>query len=110
MADSPYIKWVFDRGMLTHGFDTPIEYLRGLQAYTLEGSADKITCPTLLCTGESDARGSDAQSLYDAITAPKEYLKFSNAEGAGEHDEAGAATLFEQRVFGWLDEQIGQAR
>lgn len=102
MTNSPYLSWVFNRGMLTHGFDTPIDYLRGLEPYTLEGIAEK------LCTAESDARGNDAQPLYDAITAPKEYLKFTNAEGAGEHDEAGAAALFEQRVFDWLDARMAE--
>jgi hypothetical protein len=33
-------------------------------------------------------------------------MLFTNAEGAGEHDEAGAALLFAQRVFDWLDETL----
>lgn len=110
MSTSPSAAFALNRGMLTHGFATPIEYLRGLQPYTLEGRAEQIACPTLLCTAESDSRGNDAQPLYDAITTPKEYLRFSNAEGAGEHDEAGAATLFEQRVFGWLADRLAEIR
>ena len=77
-------------------------------AYTIEGLADRITCPALICEGEDDIRGGDAKPLYDAVVAPKEYLHFTNAEGAGEHDEAGAASLFAQRVFDWLDETLAE--
>ncbi|MFC5138961.1 alpha/beta hydrolase family protein [Actinomycetospora rhizophila] len=103
MAQSPELAFTLDRGMLTHGFATPLDYLRLTTAYTLEGLAPRITCPTLLCTGEDDVRGNDAQPLFDALTVPKEYIRFTNAEGAGEHDEAGAAALWSQRVFDWLD-------
>jgi hypothetical protein len=34
-------------------------------------------------------------------------MKFTAAEGAGEHCEAGARTLFNQRSFDWLDRTLG---
>lgn len=95
--------FALERGMLTHGFATPIEYIRGLQDYTLVGIADRIQCPTFICRGENDPIGASAKELFDAIVAPKEYIEFTNADGAGQHDEAGAAALFSQRVFDWLD-------
>lgn len=104
MEQSPYLDFAMNRGLLTHGVERPIDYLRGLVLYTINGLADRIACPTLIIEAENDVRGGDAQPLYDAIVAPKEYLLFSNADGAGEHDEAGAASLFAQRVFDWLDE------
>ena len=100
------LRFTLDRGMLTHGFDTPIDYLRGSAAYTLEGIADRIQCPTLICAGDNDSRRFGAQPLYDAIVAPKTSILFASADGAGEHDEAGAAALFSQRVFDWLDETL----
>ena len=78
----------------------------GYRSYTIKGLADRITCPTLVCEAENDVRGGDAKPLYDAIMAPKEYMLFTNEEGAGEHDAAGAASLFNQRVFDWLDETL----
>lgn len=108
MAQSPALEFVFNRGMLTHGFTTPLEYVRGLAPYTLEGRAADISCPVLLTTGENDRRGRDAEELFDALTGPKEYLRFTNADGAGEHDEAGAAALFSQRAFDWLDTILGR--
>ncbi|RTL70038.1 MAG: alpha/beta fold hydrolase [Pseudonocardiaceae bacterium] len=103
MAASSEMAFTLNRGMLTHGFATPLDYLRQTKDYTLDGLAPRITCPTLLSTGENDRRGNDAQPLYDALTVPKEYLRFTNAEGAGEHDETGAELLWSQRVFDWLD-------
>jgi pimeloyl-ACP methyl ester carboxylesterase len=106
METSPFLKFALERGMLTHGFDRPIDYIFGYSAYTIEGLAQLITCPTLICEGENDLRGGDARPLYDAIVAPKKYLLFKNSEGAGEHDEIGASFLFAQRVFDWLDETL----
>jgi pimeloyl-ACP methyl ester carboxylesterase len=108
MAGSPSIEFMFNRGMFTHGVATPLDYARGLAPYTLEGIAADITCPVLLTTGENDPRGRDAQNLYDALTGPKEYIQFTNAEGAGQHDESGAAALFSQRAFDWLDTMLGR--
>lgn len=106
MAKSSAMSFTLNRGMLTHGVATPLDYLRASAPYTLEGLADRIECPTLICSGENDTRGGGGKALYDAIVAPKEYIRFTNIEGAGEHDEAGAAALFSQRVFDWLDETL----
>jgi pimeloyl-ACP methyl ester carboxylesterase len=106
MANGP-LEFTMNRGMLTHGSPTPIDYVRGYAPYTIDGLAHLIQCPALICEGESDTRGGTAKPLYDAITAPKEYILFSNADGAGLHDEAGAASLFALRVFDWLNTTLG---
>lgn len=106
MKRDPDLAFILNRGMLTHGFRTPLGYLRGSKPYTLAGVAPRISAPILLTTGQNDPRNSAAQSLYDVLTAPKKYIAFTNAEGAGEHDEAGAAKLFSQRAFDWLDETL----
>lgn len=103
MAADASLAFTLNRGMLTHGVPTPIAYLHALQDYTLVGLADRITCPALICAAEDDSRGADAKQLFDAIQAPKDYILFRNADGAGEHCEAGAASLFAARMFTWLD-------
>ena len=92
--------------MILHGAESPVEFLRMTTEYTIKGLAQNITCPVLVCEAENDVRGGDAKPLYDAITSPKEYILFTNEEGAGEHDEAGAASLFSQRAFDWLDRTL----
>ncbi len=94
------------RGMLVHDQPTPLAYLRGMTDYTIEGRVGQIACPTLVCQAEADARASQSKELYDALTCPKRLIEFSSAEGAGEHCESGAATLWSQRVFDWLDETL----
>ena len=106
MSESRSIEFILDRGMLAHGRATPVEYLRDLEPYTLDGIATQITCPVLLTSGENDARASGAQRLYDALRSPKEHLRFANADGAGEHDEVGASALFSQQAFDWLDSTL----
>jgi pimeloyl-ACP methyl ester carboxylesterase len=110
MAQSPALAFSLERGMLTHGYDRPVDYLFGYSPYTIDGLADRITCPTLVCEGENDVRGGNAKPLYDAIVAPKQYFLFKNDEGAGEHDELGASFLFAQRVFDWLDETLAAVK
>jgi pimeloyl-ACP methyl ester carboxylesterase len=106
LMHNPMMAFSLKRGMWTHGVSTPLEYVRAMASYTLKGLADRITCPTLVCEAENDVRGGDAKPLYDALTCPKKYILFTNEEGAGEHCEAGARSLFDQRVFDWLDEML----
>jgi alpha-beta hydrolase superfamily lysophospholipase len=103
MRDDTSLAFILNRGMLTHGEPTPIDFLRAAAPYTLEGFAGSISCPTLICEGESDVKAGSAEPLYDALTVAKKHILFTDAEGAGAHDEAGAASLFSQRVFDWLD-------
>ncbi|MGH2604251.1 MAG: alpha/beta hydrolase family protein, partial [Dehalococcoidia bacterium] len=110
MRQNSYFAFAINRGMLTHGVPTPIDYVRTLAPYTIEGLAQQISCPTMITEGESDVRGGDAKPLYDALTAPKQYILFTDAEGAGAHGEAGAAAHFSQRVFDWLDETLAAIR
>jgi alpha-beta hydrolase superfamily lysophospholipase len=102
----PSLAFTIRRGLLVHGADSPFAWLRAMLEYTLEGRAAQITCPTLVCQAESDVRASQSQELYDALTCPKRLLAFTDAEGAGEHCEAGAGSLFDQRVYDWLDETL----
>jgi pimeloyl-ACP methyl ester carboxylesterase len=103
LMKAPGPAFAFNRGMLVHGCATPLEYVRAFRAYTLESAAERITCPTLVTEAENDSRASQAHELYDALTCPKELIAFTAAEGAGEHCESGADSLFHQRAFDWLD-------
>jgi hypothetical protein len=43
----------------------------------------------------------------EALKSPKELLYFTEAEGAGDHCEQMARSLFHQKAFNWLDETLG---
>jgi alpha-beta hydrolase superfamily lysophospholipase len=110
MMQSPTGAFSLNRGMLVHGVDTPLAYLRAMLPYTLAERVDQIRCPTLVTQAENDVRASQSQELYDALRCPKVLMAFSNTEGAGEHCEAGAAALYDQRVLDWLHGVFGDPR
>ncbi|HEY5208472.1 MAG TPA: alpha/beta fold hydrolase [Stellaceae bacterium] len=99
----PTAGWGLRRGMWVHGVADPLAYLRLTADYSLVARVDRIGCPTLVCSAEHDEIGLTARKLYDALACDKHFIAFTAAEGAGEHCEAGARSLFNQRAFDWLD-------
>lgn len=98
-------RWaVIQRGFWVHGVGSLAEYFRSASAFTLEGRAEAIHCPTLLSAAEADPLSGSAQQVYDALTCPKTLVGFKTAEGAGDHCEMLNRSLLDQRVFDWLDE------
>jgi pimeloyl-ACP methyl ester carboxylesterase len=104
----PTAGWGLRRGLWVHGVNSPLEYLRLTQDYSVADRVRQIRCPTLVCQAEEDDIGVTARRLYDALTCEKAFLAFTAAEGAGAHCEAGARALFNQRAFDWLDGVLGQ--
>jgi alpha-beta hydrolase superfamily lysophospholipase len=93
--------------MATHGASTVLQYLKMIRAYTNEGHAEKISCPTLVCDNETDiVSGLQGQMLYDRLTCPKTFIRFTAAEGAAGHCEAMGQTIFFARMFDWLNETL----
>lgn len=104
MATDTQLRWTFLNGMWTLGAPTPVDLIRALAPYTLDGLAEQITCPTLVLDGENDQFfAGQAEALRDALTAPVTYHLFREADGAGEHCQDGAMTTLHQVVFDWLD-------
>jgi hypothetical protein len=101
---NPALAFGINRGLLVHGVATPLDYLRAMVPYTFASIANKITCPVLITQAENDFRAAQSAQLAQAIAASTTLLKFKNADGAGEHCEAGADAQFGRQVFDWLDE------
>jgi pimeloyl-ACP methyl ester carboxylesterase len=103
MKRQPFLAWTLRRAMLVHGVQTPQGYLKAVADYTLVGRIGAITCPTLICDAADDTISAFARQTYDMLQCPKSYQRFTSEEGAGEHCEMGARSLFHQRAFDWLD-------
>jgi predicted alpha/beta-fold hydrolase len=101
----PVKGWSLRRGMAVHGVSSVQEYVQLMKEYTIKGKTDSIRCATLVCDAENDEIAAFAKTVYDLLKCPKKYIRFKNEEGAGEHCEDGNRSLFNQRVFDWLDEQ-----
>lgn len=111
MEKNVNIRWAIENGMFTYRAESINELVAKTAAYTLEGVADKIQCPTLVCEAEHDHFfAGQPQMLYDALACPKTYMKFTAEESAEEHCQFGALLLFNHRLFEWLDQtlQVGK--
>jgi alpha-beta hydrolase superfamily lysophospholipase len=103
----PTAGWALRRGQLVHGATDPVGYLRALREYSMEGRAADISCPVFVCNAEGDDISASAPKLAAALTGEKELVTFMARDGAGDHCEAGARTLYHARSFGWLDRVLG---
>ena len=110
MMQDPYGRYTIERGMLVHGLSSPRAYFQALADYSLDGRIQQIACPTLIAEAENDRRRGGGVKLYAQLNVPKKYVLFADADGAGEHCESGAESLFSQVVFDWLDEIFAGAR
>lgn len=98
------LRWAMEQGMWTFAAASPSEWMLKFANYTMEGRADKITCPTLVCDADADQNfPGQAKKLYDALTCPKEFMLFTVEDAAEEHCQVGAHAISHQRIFDWLD-------
>lgn len=103
-ATSTSARWMVDNGRWTYGVATFDDLVEASRPHTLDGVADRISCPTLVLEAENDQffRG-QPQRVHDALTCPKELVMFPEAEGGSELCHEGATLRFHQVAFDWLD-------
>ncbi|HEX2918089.1 MAG TPA: alpha/beta fold hydrolase [Edaphobacter sp.] len=101
------LNWkVVRRGFWVHGVGNLRDYLREAERFTMAGRASRIQCPTLLTMAEMDPMGASAESFFDALTSPKTLIRFTAAEGAGDHCEMQNRSAVNRAALDWLDEQF----
>jgi alpha-beta hydrolase superfamily lysophospholipase len=109
ILSDPYLSWtVHQRALWVHGVATLADWLRHIPEFTVADRAGQIRCPTLVCQAENDPIARQAGTLYEALTCEKAFLRFTAAEGADDHCEMEARSLFSQRAFDWLDETLSR--
>lgn len=96
--------WVF-------GKDTLEEALAVANQLTLEGIAEKITCPLLVVHGENDRQvplWRAEKTIEAAVNAPVRKLKvFTLAEGGAEHRQADNYSMAVDYMADWVAEILG---
>ena len=110
MLADPHRREYFGSRMATYGAKSMREFLRMITQYTVREGAGRISCPTLVTGNEADPIAAQARQLYDALECPKEFVFFTEAEGAGGHCEGLGQSLFFQRAYDWLDDVLAAAR
>jgi alpha-beta hydrolase superfamily lysophospholipase len=105
---NPQLNWTFvQRGLWVHDVATLMDYLRVCASFRLSDRVAAIRCPTLVTTAQNDPVAAFAERLYDALTCHKTLIRFTAAEGAGDHCEASARSVYFQRAYDWLDGVFG---
>jgi dienelactone hydrolase len=110
LLQDPRKKEFYGARMAAHGASTMRAWLRQLGAYTLEGRAQLIRCPTLIVANDADSTANTARQLYEALECPKQFLLFQDAQGAGGHCQGLGQLQFYQAALDWLDEVLARKK
>lgn len=109
MKHSTSTEWFNDQGMYTFNVTSPALFWAKYMDYSLEGRAENISCPVLVCYGGTDhfdPNGEQAKLLYEHLTSEKTLLEFTEEYEAGYHCQLGAFAQAFAKKFDWLDEII----
>lgn len=99
--------WGLTDTMWKHGAETPSEMLDKMRGFTnVEGVKD-IRATTLVIDAEAEEYG-QSRMLYEALRCEKDYMMFTEAEAAPLHVQTGALAVSSQRIFDWIDDQMGR--
>ena len=99
-----HLHWaLIQRAFWVHGVDNLRDLFATMRDLAIDAHVERIRCATLLTAAENDPLARSAERLLAALHDPKTLLRFSAAEGAGEHCEMRNRSLLNRRVFDWLD-------
>ena len=100
--------WTLRGGMLVHGCNTPMQYLKSIHEFDNAPILGRIKTPVLITRAQKDQTGDQAEIVYQKLVncEKKSFLVFRDEEGTAEHCQTGARMLFSERVFAWLDENL----
>jgi pimeloyl-ACP methyl ester carboxylesterase len=101
------LSWALKHGMYVFQAKNLKDYFLKAKDYYMGDAAAQIACPTLVIDteGENNFPG-QAKTLYDALKCPKDYLLFTEEEGAEEHCEEGAKLYANCRIFDWIEDTL----
>ncbi|MBP2133966.1 pimeloyl-ACP methyl ester carboxylesterase [Methanomicrobium sp. W14] len=110
MAGDTGTRWLNENGMFVFSAGSPAQFWAKWMNFSLAGIAEKISCPTLVCSSDNDhldPGGLQAKELYGHLTCEKKYILFSDEYGAGSHCQFGASGQSFGAKFDWLDDIMG---
>ena len=104
---STFLRWFLRNGTWVFGTGSAAALIRAADAYTLEGIASQIDCPTLVLEAENDHQfAGEADRVAGALQTAHQHLLLADADGAGEHCHEGAMLTFHRHAFDWLDDTL----
>jgi pimeloyl-ACP methyl ester carboxylesterase len=107
LLEIPAMRTLLGPRMATNGVADPQTYFQDMRRYTSAELAPSIKCPSFVTDNETDLVSTgQGQRLYDAMTCPKAFRRFTRAEGAEGHCEGMAPIVFWTAAFDWLDTTV----
>ena len=105
------LRWYVEQGLWSFRVSTPYEILDRSRPYTLDGVAQRITCPVLVCqaAGEHFNPG-QAEKLATALGDRATLRSFTEQESAAAHSHIGAFVLMNGVVLDWLAEMLSATK
>jgi hypothetical protein len=124
-GDKPGFDGAFDEGMRQaspaqrqnwewrakpYGLTSAFDVFTAARRYTLAEVAGRITTPLMIADPEGEQFWpGQSQQLSQHLSGVRELVSFTASEGADRHCEPMARSLFEQRMFDWLDRTLDAA-
>jgi hypothetical protein len=105
LLEVPAWRDMLEPRMLTLGAATVGDFIRKQAAFTLEGQAGLIRCPTLVVDCEGDF-ASQSDVLYSALVCEKKLLRLSAQSGAGGHCGSLGQQVWAGAVFAWIADTL----
>jgi dienelactone hydrolase len=101
------LRWYIEHGLWCFRVSTPYDFFGRARSYTLEGVAEQITCPVLVCDAAEEHLNPGQAKKLAAVLGDRATLRtFTAEESAGAHSHPGAALLMNGVVFDWLSETL----
>jgi dienelactone hydrolase len=107
MRNNGALRWYIEQGVWSFRVTTPYEFFDRSRTYTLEGVAQRITCPVLVCeaAGEHFNPG-QAEKLAAALGDRATVRSFTASESAAYHSHIGAFVLMNGVVLDWISQTL----
>jgi alpha-beta hydrolase superfamily lysophospholipase len=98
-------RWYIEQGLWAFRVDTPYEFFEHARPYTLDGVAQQVDCPVLVCQATADHfNPGQAERLAAALGERATLRAFTADEAAAAHSHPGASVLTNGVVYDWLSD------
>jgi len=99
---------IVKRGFWANGASDLASFIGEMWKWKLDDEiVARIKSPMLVTSAEGDRASTNARELYDALTCPKAFYRFTAADGAAQHCAQLDRSFANRVILDWLDEVLG---
>jgi dienelactone hydrolase len=101
------LRWGIEQGCWSFHTDSPYEMLQMTRPMTIQGIAESIQCPVLVCeAGQDHFFIGQPQLLATALADKATHRKLTAEDAAQEHCHVGATDFATSTVMDWIEDRI----